>query len=152
MRGSSLWTGAMLIAISMIATAVRAQEPGNNGWRSHAALGCAEVGLDLSSAQKTQVDSIWNKEKPTVARLMAEFARENKELQALESQENPDLKRLQSIADLQGATFSDLVMEKEKLLMQFETQVLKPKQRAKVEAFGSCLTGRIDQFAQYVGQ
>lgn len=152
MKASLLWTGALLIAINLFATAVRAQEPGRNSLRSHAALGCAEVGLDLSSAQKTQVDSIWNTEKPTVAKLVSEFARENRELQALESQENPDLKRLQSIADLQGATFSALVMEKEKLLMQFETQVLKPKQRAKVEAFGSCLTGRIDQFAQYVGQ
>lgn len=152
MKRSSVWAGGLLIVIGLVAIAVRAQDSGHNSWGPHAALGCTEHELGLSTEQRARVNAIWAAEKPTVARLMTEFARENRELQSLTAQENPDPKRLQSIADLQGATFSELVMEKEKLMMQFKSQVLKPKQRAKVEAFGACLTGRIDEFAQYVAR
>jgi Spy/CpxP family protein refolding chaperone len=115
-------------------------------------MGCSERGLNLTKTQRAQVKSIWHSEKTTVAKLVADFARENQEMQSLGAQEHADPGRLQSAADQQGATFSELLMEKEKLMMQFETQVLKPDQRAKVEAFESCLGSRIDEFAQYLTQ
>lgn len=152
MKRSFIWTSAFLIIFGLVATVVRAQAEGHNGRGRHAALGCNQSGLGLTSAQKAQVSSIWNKEKPAVARLVNEFARENREMQSLAAQENVDPKRLQSLADQQGATFSELVMEKEKLMMQFQTQVLKPNQRVKVQSFESCLDSRVDEFAQNVTQ
>lgn len=152
MKRSIAWTGALLIVTGLAATVVCAQDQGHHGWGRHAALGCNQGGLGLTSAQKAQINSIWNSEKPTVAKLLADFAGENREMQSVSAEEHPDQSRLQSIADRQGATFSQLLMEKEKLMMQFETQVLQANQRAKVQTFEGCLESRIDQFAQYVSQ
>jgi Spy/CpxP family protein refolding chaperone len=152
MKRFSVWKNVLAIVVAMAALTHHAHAQKHNGWRHHAALGCNQSGLQLTSAQKAQVKSIWVSEKPAVGKLMSEFARENRDMQSLAAQVNPDPKRLQSIADQQGSTFSELLMEKEKLMMQFETQVLKPHQRAKVQAFENCLDGRIDGFAQDLSQ
>lgn len=150
MNRFSVWAGAVLILVGTLALAARTRAAGRQGWQRHTTLGCIASELNLDNIQQAQMKSIWNSEEPAVAKLVNEFARENREMQALAAQENPDPKRLQSLADHQGATFSELVMEKEKLMMQFEKQVLKPDQRAKVAAFENCLDGRVDEFAQHL--
>lgn len=150
MNRFSVWAGAVFTAVGLFAPAVRAQATERKVSQHPTALGCIAGELNLTSEQQAKMKSIWNSEEPAVAKLVNEFARENREMQSLAAQENPDPKRLQSLADLQGATFSELVMEKEKLMMQFQKQVLKPNQRAKVDAFENCLDGRIDDFAQHL--
>ena len=152
MKHSLVWAGAFLIAIGLIAISVRADAPWRGGWRRHAAMGCLGGGLNLNSAQKAQIKSIWNTEKPTVAKLVAEFARENKEIESVTSQDHPDPDKIQSIADRQGKTVSELLLEKEKLKMQIESQVLTPDQRAKADRFEKHVDDRIAAIAHLLSQ
>lgn len=147
MKHPLTWMGILLIAVGVGAIAVRADAPWRSRWHDRRALGCLAAELGLTSAQKTQIGSIWKAEKPTVANLVAEFARENKEMQSLTAQGHPDPAKLQSVADLQGATLAALLVEKEKLKLQIENNVLTPDQRAKAEAFEKHMDEHIDRLA-----
>jgi hypothetical protein len=147
-----VWAGAFLITIGIIAISVRADAPWSRGWRRNPAMGCIAGRLNLTCAQKAQIQSIWNMEKPTAAKLVADSALENKEIESVTSQGHPDPDKIQAMADHQGKILSELLLEKEILKMQIESRVLTADQLAKADHFEKHVDDRIDAIAHRLSQ
>jgi Spy/CpxP family protein refolding chaperone len=103
--------------------------------------------LDLSSKQKTQIQSIWQGEKPAVTSLVRELAGESKEMDVATAHGVLDEGKVQEIAGRQGATIAQLLVEKEKLRSQIYTTVLNPDQRMKADKLEERWHSRLDQMA-----
>lgn len=134
-----VWTsiGAVLIIAGITAAWTQAQPwRMNRGpvWFHHGPLGYVAGELELSEAQKSQIKSIWDGERPNIAELIREFASEQKEMDAVTLQGGAqDQARIQKVATRQGATLAKLIVEKEKLTGRIYFQVLNPVQRSKAD-------------------
>jgi Spy/CpxP family protein refolding chaperone len=89
--------------------------------------------LNLSGAQRSQIKSIWQAERPEISSLVREFAAESKEMDTATAQRNLDEGRVQAIATRQGATAAKLLLEKERFKSKVYTTVLTPEQRTKAD-------------------
>jgi Spy/CpxP family protein refolding chaperone len=85
--------------------------------------------LNLSDTQKSQIKSIWESERPTVAPLLQELASEGKEMDSVTVQGRLDESKVQAIAARQGETIAKLLVEKERLKSKIYTTVLNSEQR-----------------------
>lgn len=151
-----IWTtlGVALIAAGITAAWTETQpwRGGHAFWFHHGPMGYVAHELDLSDAQKSQIKTIWQGERPEVAELMHEFASEQKEMDALTLQGNaPDESRVQDIAARQGATLAKLLAEKEELTGKIYSQVLNPAQRTKADELREHLSSRLDHIADRIG-
>lgn len=147
--------GAALIVIGI--TAAWAQTKtwrGGHGpfWFHHGPWGYITHELDLSDAQKSQVKSLWEGERPNISEIIREFAAEEKEMDALSFQNGaPDEGRIQDITARQGATVAKLFAEKEKLTAQIYSQVLNSAQRTKADELRRRWGSHLDHVADRIG-
>jgi Spy/CpxP family protein refolding chaperone len=152
-----LWTslGAALIVVGIAAAWTQTQQwRGGRGafWFHHGPMGYVAHKLDLSDAQKAQIKSICEGERPKVAELVHELAAEQREMDALTPQVGaPDEGRIQDIAARQGATLAKLIAEKEKLTGEINSQVLTPAQRTKADELRKNWSSRLDHIADRIG-
>src|ERR1700743_2160172 len=84
MKQIAIWSCAVLLVVAGIAIA-GATGPGWHGYPSHrwghiGAMGYVAHELDLSDAQRQQIRSLWQTERPAVSGLVQEFAAESKEM------------------------------------------------------------------------
>jgi Spy/CpxP family protein refolding chaperone len=148
MKQIAIWSVAILLAVSGVAIA-RANVQGWQGysgrrWGHFGAMGYVAHELNLSTAQRQQIRSLWQAERPAVSGLIHEFAAESKEMDQATSHGNFDESRVQEIASRQGTTLSKLLVEKEHFTTKVYTSVLSPEQRTKADKLQSRWHERLD--------
>jgi Spy/CpxP family protein refolding chaperone len=147
-RKIALWSG--IATVIVIAGIVIARAEVRQGWCGHGfahrgwahrrwggagpvAMGYLSHELDLNKAQRQQIRSIWNAEKPTVSSLVAEFANEDKEMDQATAGGTLDQGKVQEIAARQGATVTKLLVERARLESKIYSTVLTPEQRTRAD-------------------
>jgi Spy/CpxP family protein refolding chaperone len=150
MKRIAIWTCAILLAVAGIAIA-RASVQGLHGYYDHrwghfGAMGYVAHELNLSNAQRQQIRSQWQAERPAVSGLIQEFAAESKEMDRATANGKFDESTVQEIASRQGATLSKLLVEKEHFTTKIYVSVLSPEQRTKADKLQSRWHERLDHF------
>jgi Spy/CpxP family protein refolding chaperone len=107
--------------------------------------------LNLSNAQRSQIKSIWDAERPTVASLIQELASEGKEMDSVTAQGSLDESKVQAIAARQGETIAKLLVEKERMKSKLYTTVLSPEQRTKADELQKRWHSRLNRVAARIG-
>ena len=152
-----IWTtlGAALIVVGITAasTPTRTWHIGHGPfWFHHGPMGFVARELDLSDAQKAQIKTIWQSERPNIAALVRELAAEQREMDALPLQDGaPDQGRIQDITARQGATLAKLLGEKEKLTGKIYSQVLNSGQRTKADELRKHFSSHLEHVADRIG-
>jgi Spy/CpxP family protein refolding chaperone len=152
MKRIVIWSGVALLLVAIGIIVARADDPGRHrwggrGWGHHGPLGYVAHELNLSDAQKSQIKSLWEAERPTVASLVQELASEGKEMDSATAQGNLDDSKVQAIATRQGETIAKLLVEKERLKSKIYTNVLNPEQRTKADELQKKWHSRLDHVA-----
>jgi Spy/CpxP family protein refolding chaperone len=145
-----IWIGAALVVIVTV-VAIRAETRGG-GWcpwhGHHATWGPGWYmahELNLTDAQKKQIGTIWDGERPRVAGLIRELASEQAELRAASREKNDG--KVQEIASQQGASVAKLLMEKERMCGEIYASVLNADQRKKADALQDKISQRLTGLA-----
>jgi Spy/CpxP family protein refolding chaperone len=156
MKRIMIWSGLALLLVATGIFVARAhgsgrQGFGRGGWSHHGPLGYVAYELNLSDAQKSQIQSMWEAERPAVASLLQELASENREMDSATAQGSLDESKVAAIAALQGSTISRLLVEKERLKSRVYTNVLNPEQRNKADELQKEWRSRLDYVAARIG-
>jgi len=156
MKRFVIWSSVALLLVGVSLIVARADGPGRHGWGgpgwSHAGpLGYVAHELNLSGAQKSQIKSMWDAERPTVASLVQDLASESKEMDAATAQGSLDDTKVQAIAARQGETIAKLLVEKERLKSKVYTTVLNPEQRTKADELQKTWHSHLDRVASRLG-
>ena len=156
MKRYIIWSSLVVVVIVAAVAIARAEGRGwrgwcDHGWHHHGPLSYVAHELDLSQAQKSQIQSIWQSERPTISALAQEFSAEAKEMDTATVQGNLDESKVREIADRQGATITKLLIEKERLKSRIYTTVLNPEQRTKADALQERWHSRLDRSADRIG-
>ena len=155
MKRINMWAIATVVLVVMTLVFARANALKRHGWRGH---GWHHPGLanylahelKLSDAQRAQIQTLWQMERPTIAARLQEFLAENKEMNALSVQEIPDMEKVRSITDRESTTIAALLVEKEQLQSKIYRTVLNPEQRAKADELQKKWESRLDHAADRV--
>lgn len=153
----AFWSGiAGLVVIAGIAIAGAQAHRGWShhgwarwGWRGPVALGYVSHQLNLSQAQRREIHSMWEAEKPTVSSLVAEFASEDKEMDQATAGGSLDEGKVQEIAAREGATVSKLLVERARLESKIYSSVLTPEQRTKADKMKERWHDRLGRIANH---
>jgi Spy/CpxP family protein refolding chaperone len=152
MKRIMIWSSVALLLVATGIIVARADGSGRRGWgrwggRHHGPLGYVAHKLNLSNAQKSQIKSMWEAERPTVASLVRELASEGKEMVSVTALGSFDDSKVEAIAARQGATIAKLLVEKERLKSKIYTTVLNPEQRTKADELQMRWHSRLDHVA-----
>ncbi len=150
-------TTAILALVAGFAIFLHAQassaDPGKrHGWgRGHGMMmGRIARELDLTDAQKAQIKSIWQAEKPVMQPLLQQLANDRRQMLAATANGQFDQTKVQTIANQQAQVLSQLIVERVKI----ETKVyslLTPEQRTKADQLRQKQLDRLDRFGQGAG-
>jgi Spy/CpxP family protein refolding chaperone len=156
MKRFMIWSSMALLLVAIGVIVARANGSGRHGWGGrgwshHGPLGYVAHELILSDAQKSQIKSMWEAERPTVASLVQELASEGKEMDSVTAQGSLDESKVQAIASRQGETIAKLLVEKERLKSKVYTNVLNPEQRTKADQLQKRWHSRLDHVAARIG-
>jgi Spy/CpxP family protein refolding chaperone len=156
MKRVMIWSSVALLLVVTGIIVARADGAGQHGWGrggwSHLGpLGYLAHELNLSDAQKSQIKSMWDAERPTVKLLVQELASEGKEMDSVTAQGSLDDSKVEAIAARQGATIAKLLVEKERLKSKVYTTVLNPEQRTKADELQKRWHSRLDHVAARIG-
>ncbi|KAA6464925.1 periplasmic heavy metal sensor [Acidobacteria bacterium AB60] len=150
------WIGILSVALLLVIAGVvmvRADEGGWRGWHHRGwafgggPLGIVGHALNLSDAQRAQVKTSWEGERPVVAPLLKELADESREMDAATAKGTVDDERVREIAGRQGQTVAKLLVEKERFRAKVYNGVLNDEQRAKADAFAKKWHERLEGMA-----
>jgi Spy/CpxP family protein refolding chaperone len=152
MKRYMIWLSMALLFVAIGIIVARADGQGRRGWRGwgwnhHGPLGYVAHELNLSDAQKSQIKSMWEADRPAVAALVQELASEGKEMVSVTAQGSFDESKVQPIAARQGETIAKLIVEKERLKSKVYTTVLTPEQRTKADELQKKWQSRLNHFA-----
>jgi Spy/CpxP family protein refolding chaperone len=106
-----------------------------------------EHDLKLTGAEREQIKTICQAERPTVSKLVREISTEAGEMDVTTTQGKLDERKIQEIAARQGASIARLLMEKERLKSRIYRLVLNPGQRTKADELQLRWRKRLDQVA-----
>jgi Spy/CpxP family protein refolding chaperone len=120
---------------------------GHRGWH-HSPLGYVAKELDLSDTQRQQIRTIWESERPALSKLAKQFADQNRDLSAATAKGAVNETETLRIANLQGATLAQLILEKEHLKAKIYSDVLSQEQRDKADALLSRWQSHLDQLGK----
>ena len=156
MKRYMIWSSVALLLVAIGIIVARADGPGRHrwggrGWSHHGPLGYVAHELNLSDAQKSQIKSMWQAERSTVASLVQELAAEGKEMDSVTAQGSFDDSKVQEIAARQGGTIAKLLIEKERLKSKVYTTVLNPEQRTKADQLQKTWHTRLDHVVARIG-
>lgn len=156
MKRFMIWSSVALLFVAISIIVAQADGRGRHGWGGPGWRHCGPLGyvaheLNLSDAQKSQIKSMWEAERPTVASLVRELVYENKEMASATVQGMLDDSKVQAIAARQGATIAKLLVEKERLKSKVYTTVLNPEQRTKADELQKRWHSRLDHLAARIG-
>ncbi|MFB3814784.1 MAG: Spy/CpxP family protein refolding chaperone [Terriglobales bacterium] len=145
------WTGLLLLVIAggVLAFAQVRQHYGGRGMGMHGRfLHRMARYLELTEAQKAQIKSMWQAEKPAVMPLVRQLADARKQMLQLTANGSFDQEKVQALANQQSQALAQLIVEKQKLESQIYSRVLTPEQRTKVDQMRQKHTARIDTWLQ----
>ena len=156
MKRITLWITLGVVVVLAGFVVVRASARGRSGWCGHrwhhpGPGSFLARQLKLSADQRTQIQTLWQAERPTVSARVHELLAENKEMDALIVEGNPDQSKVEAVANRQASTIAALLMEKEKMQSKIYSTVLNPEQRAKADELRKRLESRIDRAADRLG-
>lgn len=122
-----------------------------HGWRGHRwhRFGPADVlahQLQLTPAQRAQIHTIWQAERPIVSAQLHDLLAENKEMNAAASA-GPDSPEVRKVAEREAQTLAGLLVEKERMQSKIDTTVLDAAQRAKANQLREKWESHLDRFA-----
>ncbi|HEY2039944.1 MAG TPA: periplasmic heavy metal sensor [Edaphobacter sp.] len=120
---------------------------GHHGWH-HGPAGYIARELHLTDTQRQQIRTIWEGEKPTMSKLAKQFADENRDMSAATAKGAVNEAEASRIASLQGATLSQLILEKEHLKAKIYADVLSQEQRDKADVLLSRWQSHLDQLGK----
>lgn len=129
---------AMLVMLAGVGTAF-AQAPGPDGPRRgprgpHQRMyNYLARQLQLTDAQKAQIKTLWQAEKPTMQPLMKQLAAGRQQMAAATAGGAFDPAKVTPIAQAQAQVLAQMMVEKEKLQSQIYNSVLTPEQRVKAD-------------------
>jgi Spy/CpxP family protein refolding chaperone len=156
MKRVVIWSSAALLLVVVGIAVARAESWRRHGWCGrawghHGPLGYVSHELKLTGAQRSQIKSMWQAERPTVASLVQELASEGKEMDLATAQGHLDDSKVQAIATRQGETIAKLLVEKERLKSNIYVSVLNPKQRTKADELQKAWHSRLHRVAARIG-
>lgn len=158
MKGMVIWSSVALVLVLATIGLVfaRADGPGRRGWYGrgpgfHGPLGYVSHELNLSGAQKSEIKTMWQAERPVVASLVEELASESKEMDSATTKGNLDEDKVKAIAAHQGDTIAKLLVEKQRFMAKVYTTVLDPDQRSKADELEKKWESRLDRAAERLG-
>jgi len=120
-----------------------------HGWHHPGPMSFLQHELKLTDGQQAQVQTLWREEQPALSAHVHKLLEENKEMDAIAAQVNPDPSAVQKVADRQAQTIASLLVEKEQLQSKIYTTVLNPGQRVKAEALQKRWESRLDHAAEH---
>lgn len=149
MKRIAIWSCVALVVVAGVVIA-RADMRGRGGcfghrWGVHfGPMSYVAHELRLSDPQTEQIRSMWQTEKPTITRLVHEFATESNEMDEATAQANVNESKVEEIAAQQGATIAKLLVEKEHFKSQIYMKVLNAEQRTKADKLQSRWHARLN--------
>jgi Spy/CpxP family protein refolding chaperone len=155
MKRIMIWSIVALLLVALGIVVARADSSrrygwGGRGWGNHGVLGYVAHELNLSDAQRSQIKSMWQAERPAVASLVQELASESKEMDSATAQGNLDESKVRAIASRQGETIAKLLIEKERFQSKIYSGVLNPEQRIKTDELHKVWHSRMDRVADRI--
>jgi len=154
MKRIAIWTTLAVVLVLLAFIVVRAEARGRRGWCGHRWHRGPESSLvyelKLNEAQRARIRTLWQAERPAISTQVHELLAENKEMNALSVQENPDQNKIQELASRQATTLAALLMEKEQLQSKIYRSVLNPEQRVKADALQKKWESRLDHLADHL--
>jgi len=158
MKRITIWStvAAVLVLTAFLIVRANANTLERRGWCGHGwhhpwLMSYLAHDLKLSDAQRTQIQTLWQTERPAISTHIHELLAENKEMNALAVQENPDQNKAEEIAGRQAATITALLVEKEQLQSKIYRTVLNPEQRVKADELRKKWESRLDHVADRLG-
>jgi Spy/CpxP family protein refolding chaperone len=153
MKRIAIWSCVALLLGATGAAVAVANARGWHGFPGHhwgrfGPMGYVARELDLSNAQKQQIRSMWQAERPAVSALVQEFSAESKAMDQATANGNLDESKVQEIAARQGVTLSKLLVEKEHFKTRIYASVLNPEQRTKADKLQSQWHERLDHIGK----
>jgi Spy/CpxP family protein refolding chaperone len=147
-----LWTTAAVALILMAVVILRADARRNGGWCGHGWHHRGPVSfmaheLKLDQTQMARIQALWQAERPTISANLHEVLAENKEMNAIATQGNPE--QVQATADREAATIAKLLLEKVSLQSKIYSTVLTPEQRVKADELQKKWEARLDRVADH---
>jgi Spy/CpxP family protein refolding chaperone len=155
MRRIVIWSCAALLVVVAGLAIARADMRGWHGCFGHrrgghfGPMGYVAHELKLNDAQREQIRSMWQTEKPAISGLVHELAAEGKEMDQATAKGNLDEGKVQEIAARQGATVAKLLVEKEHFKSKIYATVLNPEQRTKADELQSRWHERLDRMGNF---
>jgi Spy/CpxP family protein refolding chaperone len=152
-------TKLSMMAVALFLTAfviVRAETRAEHGWYGHrwqhsGPVACLARELNLNNAQRAQIRALWQTEWPILSARIHEFLVENKEMNAIAVNGDPDQSDVQKIADREPNTITTLLVEKARLHSKIYSTVLSSEQRAEAQELQHKWKSRVDRFADGLG-
>ncbi len=135
--------GVVLAGSLAFAAAHRAMGPmGMHRWERIAQY------LNLTDAQKGQIKTMWQAEKPTMQPLLQQLAENRKAMLAATANGKFDEAAVRNIANQQANVIAQLTVERERLISQVYNQVLTPEQRTKADQLRQKRADRMNAWLQ----
>lgn len=100
--------------------------------------------LDLTTAQREQIKSIWIAELPAVKPMLRQLLDENAQMSS--SAGAFDEANARAVADQQAGTIAQLLVERQRLLSKIYNDVLTPAQRVKADQMRQRLNEHLERF------
>jgi Spy/CpxP family protein refolding chaperone len=149
-RVTIIYTITVVLLLTAFAV-VRADTRKGQGWVGHrwhhsGPMSYLAHELKLSDEQRAQIQTLWRQELPAISAHVHELLDENKEMNAIAAQANPDQSAVQQVAERQGKTIASLLVKKRttaiKDLHHCSDSRTAPESRRSASAvgiaFGSC--------------
>jgi Spy/CpxP family protein refolding chaperone len=154
MKRIVLWTTAAMVLVLMAVVIPRADARRGAGRCDHSWGHLVPVSfmtheLKLNQTQEAKIETFWKAERPTISTDLHEFLAENKEMNAIAVQGNPDQSKVQEIVDREAATIGKLLVERVRLQSKIYSTVLTPAERAKANELQKKSESRLDRFADH---
>jgi Spy/CpxP family protein refolding chaperone len=152
MKRIVLWITAVvaLVLIAVVVLRADARRSGGwcgYGWRHHGPMSYVAHELKLNSAQEAKIETLWQTERPTISADLQEFLAEEKAMNAIAVEGNPDQSKVKEVADREAATIATLLAEKMRLQSEIYSTILTTEQRAKADELLKRWESRLDRVA-----
>jgi Spy/CpxP family protein refolding chaperone len=143
-------TGALLLVLAVGIGIARAEFPRRYAFCMRGGPGGFPLAfitheLDLTSAQQTQIKSIWVAERPTIT-LVRQLLSDCNEMSLANSNGDFDEVKARAAADKEAGTISSLLVERQRMMTKVYNEVLTPEQRTKADQLRERMHGRIEGF------
>ena len=131
-----------------------AQTGGAAGWSGHrhGYVGHMARALNLTDAQKQQIKTIVQAQRPTMSPIRPQLAQNRASMLTAAASGTFNQAKVQSLANQRALLIAQLVVPRAYILSQIYNQVLTPEQKAKADQMRQNQIARITQHLQTMGQ